>query len=138
MQNTIHIPEPCSEKWSSMKSAGNSQRHCDVCKHHVHDFSKSSLSEISSKHIEAGGSVLCGHYHERHTTTNKKVYVFVNYMESKLTRFNFKLTSIFLVATLLILSGCAKRYTKGRRVKGDFFGPNKQSSKEIEIQKILR
>jgi hypothetical protein len=138
MQNIIHIPEPCSEKWSTMKSVGNKQRHCDMCKHNVRDFSKSSLSEISSKHIEEGESILCGHYHERHTTNNNKVYVFANYIEYKLTKINFKRSSFFLVAIVLMLSGCAKRYTKGRRVKGDFFSPDKQSSKEIEIQKILK
>jgi hypothetical protein len=137
MNNTIHIPEPCHEKWALMKDAGNKQRHCDVCKTNVHDFTKSSLSEIHSKIKEAGESKLCGRYHERHTTTTNKAYLFANYIEDKLMKINFKRASVFLVAIVLVISGCARKCTKGRRLQGKFLAPNKETAKEMEIKTIL-
>jgi hypothetical protein len=109
MNNTIHIPEPCSEKWASMKNIGKGQRHCEVCKHTVHDFYNSSLQEINQKINSANGEKVCGKYHERHTTTNKKVYVLVNKIENRLMMFRLKRFSILLVTAILFLSGCARR-----------------------------
>lgn len=136
--NIIHIPEPCSANWSAMKNAGNNQRHCDLCKTNVHDFSKSSLSEINSAFEAANGAKICGHYHERHTTTNNRAYLFANYIEDKLMKINFRRTAIFLVAVVLTFSGCTRKHAKGRRMMGaKFLDSNKQTSESYK-QKILQ
>jgi hypothetical protein len=135
MNKTIHIPEPCHEKWALMKDAGNKQRHCDVCKTNVHDFTKSSLSEIHSKIKEAEESKLCGHYHERHTTTDNKAYLFANYLEDKLIKIKFRKISVVIVSVVLIISGCARRHT--HRMGSKFLVPGKETAKEMEIKTIL-
>jgi hypothetical protein len=114
MNNTIHIPEPCSEKWTSMKDIGNRQRHCEVCKTNVHDFTKSSLSEINKKLKAANGQKLCGNYHERHIKSSEKTYVFVNYLEKRLVGMRLKKFSLILITLVLFLSGCARKHTKGK------------------------
>jgi hypothetical protein len=116
MNNAIHIPEPCSEKWTSMKNIGNRQRHCEVCKTNVHDFTKSSLSEINKKLKAANGQKLCGNYHERHIEPSKKVYLFVNTIENKLMSWKLKRLSIILIVVVLFISGCAKKHIRGRRM----------------------
>lgn len=131
MNNIIHIPEPCHEKWSNMKDAGNKQRHCDSCKTNVHDLSRSPLSEINATINAANGEKLCGHYHERHTTTSKKVYLVANFIEDKLMKLNFKRASIFIVALVLIFSGCARKHLKGRYSVQKKQNPNKQTVREI-------
>jgi hypothetical protein len=128
MNNTIYIPEPCSEKWASMKNIGNGQRHCDVCKTNVHNFSKSSLSEINQKFELADGQKLCGNYHERHIEPSKKVYLFVNTIENKLMSWKLKRLSIILITAILFLTGCAKRNVRGNTRM--LFAPNKDNKQE--------
>ncbi|HEY0029515.1 MAG TPA: hypothetical protein VGC65_02060 [Bacteroidia bacterium] len=130
MNNTIHIPEPCPEKWAAMKTVAHKQRHCDVCKHKVHDFSKSSLREINQK-INSAEGIFCGHYHERHTTNAKGSYTFINHLENKLIRINFRKFSVVVVAALLIISGCARKHVKGKRRASVFDAKHKQSAKEF-------
>jgi hypothetical protein len=128
MNDLIRIAEPCSEKWSSMKEAGNGHKYCDLCKTKVHDFTRSSLAEINSKINEANGNKLCGRYHERHTRSSK-LYSFINAIENKLGRLKLKQISIIIVTTTLFLSGCAHKKLSGAYSK--FSKP-----KDKKIQKI--
>ena len=130
MNNKIHIPEPCHEKWALMKSVGKNQRHCDVCKTNVHDFSKKPLAEINEKIENANGEKLCGLYHERHTSDSKGIYSFVNILEESLMRVKFRRVSILLVAAILFLSGCAKRRLTGAYTKYE----KPKENKELRIR----
>jgi hypothetical protein len=117
-----------------MKEVGNNQRHCEVCKHTVHDFSKSSLAEINSIMEAAKGDRICGNYQKRHTT-NKKGYALANFIENKLVKINMRRASVFLVAIVLIFSGCSRKHVRGRRMMGaKFMNPNKQTSESYKSE----
>lgn len=113
MKNTIHIPEPCLVKWSSMKDVGSNQRHCDSCKTNVHDFSKSTLSEINNKINAANGERLCGFYHERHTNNIKTIYVLTNALDNAFSKTRLKRFSLIIISMILLFAGCARRRTAG-------------------------
>lgn len=129
MNNIIHIPAPCHEKWASMKDAGNNHRHCDSCKTNVRDFSKSSLSEINHEINSANGEKLCGHYHERHTNNKKLVYVLTNAIDNGFSKTNLKRFSLVIISMILLFAGCARRRTSGAYAKFS-------KAKDSDVQKI--
>jgi hypothetical protein len=131
MNNSIHIPGPCSEKWGAMKTVGNKQRHCLVCKQNVYDFSKNSLNEINRKIISANGEKLCGHYHERHVSNEKTIYVLTNYIDNTFSRTRLKHFSLIIISMILLLSGCARR-----KLSGAYSTNGTQKSKHTHSEQI--
>ena len=131
MEQMIHIPEPCSEKWNEMKNAGEYQRHCDVCKHNVHDLSGASFSEIKQKINASDGQKFCGHYHERHTNDTKKVYHLANIIDRAFSGTKIKKLSLLFISAMLLLSGCARRHVQGR-LKVSLDGSQKNKSSHTE------
>ncbi|MFL5764874.1 MAG: hypothetical protein ACJ77K_13095 [Bacteroidia bacterium] len=113
MNNPIHIPEKCSESWTSMRDAGISKRHCAVCKLDVHDFTTSSRTTINEAIALANSERVCGRYHERHTMKGNKLYFFLNILEEKLIRFRLKAVAFVVITGILTLSGCVRRHTQG-------------------------
>ena len=128
MAQLIHIPEPCSEDWNKMQKADACSRHCAVCKTNVHDFRNLSLSEINQKQMLVRGEKLCGKYHERHVSTSKKIYVFVNAFEERLLRIKMRRTAMIFVAALLFFSGCVRRHVQGRMKVSYEPGPQKHQA----------
>lgn len=135
MQHQIHIPEPCSEKWNKMKVAGEYLRHCDVCKHSVHDFSKASFSEISKKVNASGEDKLCGRYHERHTNDKRIIYHLANVIDNALSGTRIKRLSLLFISAILLFSGCARRHVQGK-LRVSFDGSRKNNGLQTEQTKI--
>lgn len=65
----LHIPTPCSEDFTTMKST-ETGAFCDKCAHEVIDFTNSSQEEISEIIKAKGGERICGRINS--TSTKQK------------------------------------------------------------------
>ncbi|MCW3084944.1 MAG: hypothetical protein JWP12_2310 [Bacteroidetes bacterium] len=135
MSNLIHIPEPCSENWNKMQPVADCTRHCATCKTNVHDFSKASFADIDTVFEKNKDVKICGHYHERHTSTTKKVYVLTNALDNAFSKTKLKRFSLLVISLMLLFAGCARRVTKGCRAYG-FGNPEKSKAPHTEQTRI--
>jgi hypothetical protein len=108
----VLIENPCPAKWNQMPSQADG-RFCSICSKVVIDFSGKTLDEISAYLDKKSGHSICGNYQERHTTTHRKGYRFLNAVESFFSGTKFQRSSLFFISILLVLSGCRSRHVTG-------------------------
>jgi hypothetical protein len=61
MPTKLHIPEPCSEKWSEMTPTQKGCRHCATCDKQIMDFTFKTDAEIL-KHLRQSDGKVCGKF----------------------------------------------------------------------------
>jgi len=61
MTTKLHIPEPCSEKWSEMTPTQKGCRHCSACDKQIMDFTLKTDAEIL-EHLRQRDGKVCGKF----------------------------------------------------------------------------
>ncbi len=119
---SVKIEKPCTVDLDKMDKT-DCGRMCSVCEINVYDFSKKTTPEIID--ILQKEPVVCGQFHKRHISTDRKFYKTLNKIEAFFLKIRLPKVAIGLIGVIMFLSSCIKHQVAGAYVQE---APEKDSS----------
>lgn len=111
------IPKPCSYDWNKMIiTDDNKRRHCNACDQIVVDYTVMTTEELQRFLVNYEGTNTCGHFKTIDTDVGitwfqSRLLNFHNKIDSNINKTILKAMTLFLIASLLTVTGCRTRTT---------------------------